>query len=219
MTKLGVLMGHRHCSKHLVPQKIKPKTIFLKIQKLMDPPGNLVLLTGTGGEREKRTSVPFLPAVGPEPSQRHTGRPAEARVRTGRHLKGEVGCWLMDVLSHQSLPTSTAMAEVIDRFLSKLTGYSAGDVDGNSAPTANRDPPALARLGSAWGSGIGEPAAVRSASLAVRTGARHSATLPTPEGTCWLRTPGTDVGRALLRAPLAPDMESWHSDGYGLVDQ
>lgn len=60
---------------------------------------------------------------------------------------------------------------------------------GTQPPTANCDPPARLCLGSGWGSEIGEPAAVRSAGLTGRAGARHAATLPTPEGTCWLGTP------------------------------
>lgn len=44
------------------------------------------------------------------------GRGPRPAARTGRLLKGKVECWLMDVLSYQSLPTSTTMAEVIDRF-------------------------------------------------------------------------------------------------------
>lgn len=61
MTKLGVLVGDTHCLKHLVPGKTKPKNIFKKFKNSWTPwesgVGN-----GQGVGREKRSSVPFLPA-------------------------------------------------------------------------------------------------------------------------------------------------------------
>lgn len=60
MPKLGVLMGHRHCLKHLsVPGKTKLKKDFLKIPKTHGPPGNLASVMGRGGGRRKEKRRPL----------------------------------------------------------------------------------------------------------------------------------------------------------------
>lgn len=91
MPKLGVLMGHRHCLKHLsVPGKTKLKKDFLKIPKTHGPPGNLASVMGRGRGRRKETS-PFCWPVGAEPSRRRLARDhqTEARALAGSPLEGK----------------------------------------------------------------------------------------------------------------------------------
>lgn len=111
-------MGHRHCLKHLVPRKTKPKHFFFLNSKTRGPPWESgVANRDRGWEREENQrslsacSVTRALTAGTQGACRQRPEP-----RTGRLLKGKVECWLMDVLSYQSLPTSTTMAEVIDRF-------------------------------------------------------------------------------------------------------
>lgn len=93
MTKLGVLMGYRHCLKHLsVPGKTKPKKHFLKIQKLRDPLGLWSRYQGPGVGREKRTNVPFqLASVSRAlTTPAWTGPPDRPEFLAGSLLKGKV---------------------------------------------------------------------------------------------------------------------------------
>lgn len=128
-TKLGVLVGCRHCLKHLSVSRItKPKNIFWKISKayVPPPPENPVVLTGEGAGEEKRIAAPFFLPEWAEPSYHRHWHVCDYQTEDQVpvlmvSLEARFEFWLISSsLSYQSLPTSTTMAEWATVFLSKL---------------------------------------------------------------------------------------------------